>query len=189
MSRPYFIRIPKEFIDPKFNIQFYHDVYPYPKRVETLCLDYWKWLEMENREDTPQNQFIFKTIMNANDVKKGIIDRLIFEKFNARQTFESGGGKGGYTMNLYIDQDKFDTCYFYTTNRYRKKKACQDFGGHKFFYINIYAIPYDLFKMVRNQNKYEFLFWQKPSGFVFNIDPAGGYHTWQTPLKQKKIDW
>ena len=43
--------------------------------------------------------------------------------------------------------------------------------------------------MVRNQNKYEFLFWQKPSGFVFNIDPAGGYHAWQTPLKQKKIDW
>lgn len=190
MSRPYFIRLPKSVINPDFKIDYYHDVYPYPKREEILYLDYDKWLELTNNKDSEANKIYFKSC-NLNSIKKDIIDILLKIKYNALQTLESGGGEGGYTMNLYIDNNHFSKVYFYTVNSYKRTKACKDFGGQKYFYINIYSIPYNLFKMLRNQNEYKFRFIQKPSGFVFNLNKANNkWCDWKTSWKNRKdINW
>jgi hypothetical protein len=77
-------------------------------------------------------------------------------------------------------------------NRYKSKKARRDFGDEKFFLINIYRIPYRLLKMLMNQDKYEFLFWQKPTGFVYNIDLASNKrHDWMkvTWKNRTNINW
>lgn len=167
MSRPYFIRLPKEVINPDYKIYYNREVYPYPNRVMIIRLDYDVWLKMTNHIDSKESEEEFKRVMNANDIQKTLISPFIQSNYNAIQILESTGLRG-YDSNLYIDKNN-EYVYFYTMERYKRKRAIKYFDNKKFFLINIYRLPYLLFKMLKdNEKNYKFLFWQYPKGFKYN---------------------
>lgn len=180
MSRPRFIRIPKDILENpevqnkiKANkIDIWHNEYIYPKREWRWMLDFNDWLD--RNEDLfkyyTDEQLVekYKNEMNCNSVMSKYINEYIKMNHNAELRFESGGGKGGYTFCLYVNED-YTKVYFFTMNRYKHKKACKDFFGVKAFFINIYSIPYALFSLLMYQDKYNFRFLQKATGFKFEI--------------------
>ena len=202
MSRPRFIRIPKEILNnpenqkiiQENNIDIWHGEYVYPKREWRWMLDFNDWLK--RNEDLfkhyTDEQLVekYKNEMNCNSVMSKYISNYIKMNHNAELQCESGGCKGGYTFYIYVNED-YTKAYFFTMNVFKRKRACEDFFGAKAFFINIYSIPYALFKMLMNQDKYEFCFWQKPTGFLYNIDLSSSkWHDWKFPLKNRKnINW
>lgn len=165
MSRPYFIRLPKSVINYKYDIQYYHEYYPYPKRMNRIFVDYDYY--KNNIENISKEEYQSK--LSINYLKKNFIDKFIKENYNAEQSYESAGGLySGYRMNLYISND-YKYVYFYTMNLYKRKHAIRDYDDAKGYFLNIYRLDYKLFEMLQWQDEYEFIFYQKPSRFIYTF--------------------
>lgn len=177
MSRPYFINIPKDLLGTDYsqeiiknhNIDIYKGNIVYPKRMDRFMLDFNYWIEKNNLKGTEEDKNLYHKTFNSNYVKNVYMKKFMEDNYNASIKFESGGGRMGYTYLTYIDED-FKYAYFYTLNLFKHKKAKKYFDGQKAFFINVYRIPYSIFKIFLYQDKYEARFIQYSRGFEFTCD-------------------
>lgn len=184
MSRPYFIHIPKdvlytdqcqEILQKNPNIDLYKENIVYPKRVDRFMLTFDYWMEQFHPIEKDLTNYIesykktYHHTFNSNYIYNIYMKQYMKDRFNACMSYASGGGYYGYTYNVYID-DNYEYAYFYTINIYKSKRAKRDFDGEKAFFINVYKIPYSVFKLYLYQDKYDARFIQWPRGFEFTCD-------------------
>ena len=177
MSRPYFIHIPQDLlytdysqeIIRKNNIDIYKGNTVYPKRMDRFMLDFDYYVQKNGLTGNDLDKEHYHKIFNSNYVHSVFMKKFMENKYNATMQYQCGGGRRGYTYFVYIDDD-YNYVYFYTLNLFKHKKAKQDFGGQKAFFINVYRIPYKVFDIFLYQDKYEARFIQYARGFEFTCD-------------------